>query len=53
MFPRVITRSPVNGIAVNNGDGTVTFIPSSNYAGADNFLYSVEDDQAWCQTRVS
>ena len=36
---------PTNGLASNNGDGTVTYTPNENYNGNDSFTYTVEDDQ--------
>jgi Cadherin-like domain/Bacterial Ig domain/Calx-beta domain len=32
-----------NGTVVNNGDGTVTYTPGSNFTGDDSFTYTVED----------
>ena len=33
----------VNGSVVLNGDGTVTFTPTANYAGPASFIYRVKD----------
>jgi hypothetical protein len=41
----VITSSPGNGGAVNNGDGTVTYTPNPGFTGNDSFTYTVDDDQ--------
>ena len=32
-----------HGTVVNNGDGTVTYTPASNYTGADSFTYTISD----------
>ena len=40
----VIVNNPVNGTAVHNGDGTVTYSPYTGYTGIDTFTYTVEDD---------
>ncbi len=32
-----------NGSVTNNGNGTVTYTPSSNYNGTDSFTYTVND----------
>ncbi|MGE0746706.1 MAG: cadherin-like domain-containing protein, partial [Rhodospirillales bacterium] len=34
---------PAHGTLVDNGDGTFTYTPASNYAGADAFTYTVAD----------
>ncbi|MCA9911644.1 MAG: tandem-95 repeat protein, partial [Anaerolineae bacterium] len=39
---RIIT-SPINGIAVANADGTVTYTPNVNFFGSDSFTYTVSD----------
>jgi CSLREA domain-containing protein len=36
---------PPNGTAVNNGDGTVTYTPDTNFNGTDVFTYTVTDGQ--------
>jgi len=38
-----VVTQPLNGIAVNNGDGTVTYTPNPNFNGADSFTYTVKD----------
>ena len=35
---------PTDGVAVNNGDGTVTYTPNNEFNGDDTFTYTVEDD---------
>ena len=35
---------PTNGIVNDNGNGTVTYTPSSNFHGSDSFTYTVKDD---------
>ncbi len=34
---------PVNGTAVNNGDGTFTYTPNADYNGTDSFTYTTDD----------
>ena len=34
---------PSHGSVVDNGDGTFTYTPESNYSGADSFSYTVSD----------
>jgi hypothetical protein len=34
---------PANGVAVNNGDSTVTYTPDLAFNGADSFTYSIID----------
>jgi large repetitive protein len=43
-----ILLDPFNGTAVANGDGTVTYTPQPNFAGADSFVYQVCDATALC-----
>ena len=38
-----ITLNPVNGGAVNNNNGTVTYTPNLNYLGTDSFQYTLTD----------
>lgn len=38
-----ISTAPSHGSAVANGNGTVTYTPSTNYFGADSFAYTVQD----------
>ncbi len=40
-----IVDNPSNGSLVNNGDGTITYTPNTNFAGSDSFTYTVRDDQ--------
>jgi VCBS repeat-containing protein len=39
-----IIADPVNGAAVANGDGTITYTPESAFVGEDSFKYTVKDD---------
>ena len=34
---------PVNGVVVDNGDGTVTYTPAADWNGVDSFTYTVSD----------
>jgi uncharacterized repeat protein (TIGR01451 family) len=38
-----ITTAPLNGTAVVNAEGTVTYTPSASYNGSDSFEYLVDD----------
>lgn len=35
--------APLNGTAVVNADGTVTYTPNTGFTGEDNFVYTIED----------
>ncbi|MCM8857788.1 MAG: autotransporter domain-containing protein [Candidatus Thiodiazotropha sp.] len=35
--------SPTNGTAVNNGNGTITYIPNTVFEGTDSFTYTIID----------
>ncbi len=39
----IITTNPVHGTVVNNGDGTITYTPATNYYGPDSFSYAAYD----------
>ena len=39
---------PANGIAEDNGDGTVTYTPNEGFIGTDTFTYTVCDDNGNC-----
>jgi hypothetical protein len=41
-----------NGTVINNGDGTVTYIPNLNYNGSDNFTYTVSDSGGQTHTAM-
>jgi len=38
-----IATQGLHGIAVSNGDGTVTYTPAADYNGADSFTYTIRD----------
>jgi hypothetical protein len=40
----IITSSATNGLLLNNGDGTVRYIPNANFNGSDSFTYTVRDN---------
>jgi hypothetical protein len=42
--------NPPNGSAANNGDGTVTYTPNSDFAGDDSFTYDACDPGGACDT---
>ncbi|GAB4263118.1 MAG: hypothetical protein Kow0065_13860 [Methylomicrobium sp.] len=37
-----ITRLPANGALIDNGNGTVTYTPNSDYSGADSFGFAAD-----------
>jgi len=39
-----IGSGPSNGSVVNNGDGTVTYIPNANFNGRDTYTYTIRDN---------
>ncbi|MBM7557587.1 tandem-95 repeat protein [Halanaerobacter jeridensis] len=39
-----------NGTAVDNGDGTITYTPNSNYNGSDSFSYDISDSNGGTAT---
>jgi FtsP/CotA-like multicopper oxidase with cupredoxin domain len=41
-----IATQALNGIAVSNGDGTVTYTPNLNFNGADSFTYNIRDNDS-------
>lgn len=41
-----IIDMPTNGIAELNDNGTVTYVPNSNYVGSDSFTYQANDGTA-------
>ena len=41
-FNAIITN-PSNGTLVNNGNGSLTYVPNDNYVGNDSFIYEVID----------
>jgi len=40
----VIFTSPANGRIIDNKDGTITYTPNPNFAGTDEFNYTVKDE---------
>ncbi|MDJ0817999.1 MAG: Ig-like domain-containing protein, partial [Desulfobacterales bacterium] len=34
---------PINGLLVDNGDGTLTYTPGSDFFGIDSFSYTIDD----------
>jgi len=38
--------SPVDGVVVDHGDGTVTYIPDAGFTGSDSFTYTANDGVA-------
>jgi outer membrane lipoprotein-sorting protein len=39
-----ISTPALNGVAVSNGDGSVTYTPNADFNGADSFTYTIHDD---------
>ncbi len=46
ILPNSVTlaSAPVNGQAVVNADGTITYMPNSGFTGTDKFFYTIRDD---------
>lgn len=44
-----IVTAPLNGSAVPNADGSITYTPNTGYIGIDGYAYSVCDDQGACE----
>src|SRR5262249_54781139 len=42
-FTVVGVTLPANGMAVNNGDGTIPYTPSANFNGTDSYTYTIRD----------
>ncbi len=42
--------TPAHGSAVANADGTISYTPAANYAGADSFTYTIGDGQGGSAT---
>jgi large repetitive protein len=49
-----VTRAPAHGTATPNPDGSITYTPTGNYAGADTLIYQVCDNgtPALCDTAL-
>lgn len=47
-----ITIQPVNGTAVVEIDGTITYTPDTGFDGADPFTYQIEDEYGQTDTAV-
>ena len=47
-------EGPSNGTAVSNGDGTITYTPSTDFIGTDTFVYEICDtgDPPSCDTAL-
>ncbi len=41
---------PANGTAIANGDGTITYTPTTGFTGLDSLTYQVCDNAALCAT---
>ena len=50
IFSAAVTSGPSNGSVVNNGDGTFTYTPDSDFNGVDSFEYEVCDTDGLCDT---
>jgi hypothetical protein len=42
--------APVNGILINNNDGTFSYTPNFHFSGIDNFVYEICDTDGSCDT---
>ena len=49
-FSVAVTQPPSHGSLVDNGDGTVTYTPDADFAGADSFTYTATDGQLTSNT---
>lgn len=45
-----IVTAPLNGTAVPNADGSITYTPNAGFFGVDGYSYSVCDNEAACAT---
>ena len=41
----IISTQAVNGTAIANDDGTVSYVPNDGFIGSDSFQYTVADDE--------
>jgi len=39
----IVSQPTQAGTVINNGDGTVTYSPTSHWRGTDSFVYTVRD----------
>ena len=42
---QTIVTQPSNGTLNSNANGTISYVPNTNYIGADNFTYTIVDNQ--------
>jgi hypothetical protein len=47
-----VTTSPSHGTVMVNADSTITYTPNPNYFGPDNFIYTLCDPHAVCDTAI-
>ena len=40
-----VVSGPSNGTVTNNGDGTFTYTPDTDYNGPDSFVYEIFDTE--------
>ncbi|MCG3209027.1 MAG: hypothetical protein FOGNACKC_02643 [Anaerolineae bacterium] len=45
-----VISGPANGTVTNNGDGTFTYEPATNFNGSDSFDYQICDTDGLCDT---
>lgn len=48
----VTTLHPALGTTVDNGDGTITYLPARTFIGVESFEYQICDDAAVCDVGV-
>ena len=46
----ITLTQPSNGIATDNGNGTITYTPNPNYNGIDSYTYTVTDNRGGVAT---
>jgi large repetitive protein len=47
-----VTKTPTNGTATPNADGTITYNPNPNFNGKDTLIYRVCDNGGLCDTAL-